>query len=325
MIRWPSGRIVIVPSASAALATGGAWTTPRISATPVFMCSRVESACTLMSNENGCCLPGSRSHSTVPAIVSAKEKPMPKPTPKTPKRARRPATTFSRERERQLHLGHALREREALAGAAGVTRVTGRAVGLVAVDAGVLRQAVRGAVEAVRFVVDVLADRRGRALAGRLALAVPAAVREQRDIARRAGRRLRRAARVRRAAAGAGRVRAVHAGRARLVAVRVALGDRLGVVRAPAGRRARVVLAGLTLRAARVGGAARVRAVRAAVRRARRAIGVAVIAGTAVRVGRAEAALVTRAVGAVAAGGAVRRGRALVAAAATGAGSRAGR
>src|SRR3569623_1636505 len=185
MIRWPSGRIVSVPSAAAALATGGAWTTPRSSATPVFMCSRVESAGTLMSNENGCCLPGSRSHSTVPAIVSAKEKPMPKPTPKTTKRARRPATTFTRERERQLHLGHALREREALAGAAGVTRVTGRAVGLVAVVAG--------------------------------------------------------------------------------------------------------------------------------------------LAGPAVRVGRAEAALVTRAVGAVAAGGAVRRGRALVAAADTGAGSRAGR
>src|SRR6185503_1992581 len=97
-----------------------------------------------------------------------------------------------------------------LAGAVRVARLAGtRSVVLRAVDAVDDRVAVATRA-AARLVVDVTAGRSVGALAGRFALAGPAAIRaDERDVAGRAGRAVTAGAL---AGAGAGRVAAAHAG-----------------------------------------------------------------------------------------------------------------
>src|SRR3569832_2387488 len=252
-----------------------------------------------MSNRNGRRLPGSVSHSTVPAIVSENSKPMSwtlaeKAKGGTPIGDQPSQRCLGRYLVRLLR--RAARDQERLAAAAsGVLRARS-SVRRMAVEAGVVRAAVRRAVQAVVLVVDVLADGRRRAQVGLEARAGVAAVVDQR-----------------RATHGAGRLRRGARDRARAAALRT------GVVRRITKLATRLVAVGV-----RVAVALREQHTQTTQR-------VAVVASAAIRVGRAEAALGARAARAVAARGAVGVRAALVARAAAAAvpgpaaGGRAGR
>src|ERR1043166_1120706 len=149
MMRWPTGRIVIVPVSLAERASGGAWITPCSAALPSWRWSRVDAAAAVTSNENGCSMPGSASHTTVPAIVSANWNPMGRRIPRparndeTP-RLRRSGTRDDRPGQRtegdgsaagdddRRALDIARLERVRVAHAVGVARAAGRAVAVVA-------------------------------------------------------------------------------------------------------------------------------------------------------------------------------------------------